>query len=119
MKLVGNIVAVILLFFGVLFLLAAFSADTQNQFGTLFIGIILAAIGLGLIWFVNRRLVEPGDQKVQLNVDLSGDVDLEKFQCTNCGGNLSSDNVKMVAGAPTVDCPYCGVTYQISERPKW
>ena len=27
--------------------------------------------------------------------------------------------ITLVAGAPTVTCPYCGVTYQITEEPKW
>jgi transcription elongation factor Elf1 len=46
-------------------------------------------------------------------------VSLESFQCRNCGGKLSADNVKMVAGAPVVSCPYCGTSYQLEEAPKW
>ena len=117
MKIVGNIVAAILIFFGVLFIWGAFSES--GQFSWIFVGLASAGIGLAIVWFVNRRLAEPGEQKVQVDIDLSGDVDLEKFQCSNCGGNLSSEHVHMVAGAPTVDCPYCGVSYQITEKPKW
>jgi uncharacterized Zn-finger protein len=29
------------------------------------------------------------------------------------------DNIKMVAGAPVVTCPYCNTTYQLTEEPKW
>jgi drug/metabolite transporter (DMT)-like permease len=116
-KIVGNIIAAILIFFGVLFIWGAFSDTGQPSW--LIVGVISAGIGLGIVWFVNRKLVDPGEQKVTLDIDLSGDVDLEKFQCSNCGGNLSSEHVHMVAGAPTVDCPYCGVTYQITEKPKW
>jgi len=119
MKIIGNIVGAILLLFGVLFMLAAFSTQTDNQFGSLLTGLVLAGVAGVILWYVNRKLVPPGEQKVQLDIDLSGDVDLEKFQCSNCGGNLSSEHVHMVAGAPTVDCPYCGVTYQITEKPKW
>jgi uncharacterized Zn-finger protein len=32
---------------------------------------------------------------------------------------LTSENIKMVAGAPVVTCPYCGSTYQLAEEPKW
>ena len=35
------------------------------------------------------------------------------------GGALTADNIKMVAGAPMVVCPYCGTTYQLTEEPKW
>jgi len=41
------------------------------------------------------------------------------MNCKNCGGALKADNVKMLAGAPTVACPYCGTTYQLTEEPKW
>jgi hypothetical protein len=30
-----------------------------------------------------------------------------------------AENIKMLAGAPTVECPYCGTTYQLVEEPKW
>jgi hypothetical protein len=117
MKTIANISAAILIFFGVLFIWAAFG--TESRPGYILIGILTVGIGFGLIWFASRKLTAPGEQKVTLNIDLSGDVDLEKFQCTNCGGNLSAENVKMVAGAPWVNCPYCGASYQISEKPKW
>ena len=117
MKTVAYIVAAILIFFGVLFIWGAFGEE--GHFSWIFVGIASAAIGLGIIWLVNRREAAAQEQKVTLDIDLSGDVDLEKFQCEQCGGNLSADNVKMIAGAPTVNCPYCGAVYQISERPKW
>lgn len=118
MKLVANIVAAILIFFGVLFIWGAFSE--QGQFNWIFVGIASAGIGLAIAWFANRQSgAAAGEQKVTLDIDLSGEVDLEKFQCENCGGNLSAENVRMVAGAPTVECPYCGAIYQISEKPKW
>jgi hypothetical protein len=41
------------------------------------------------------------------------------MNCKHCGGALSTDNIKMVAGAPVVSCPYCNSTYQLSEEPKW
>ena len=36
-----------------------------------------------------------------------------------CPVGAKDDGVKMVAGAPMVDCPYCGAAYQLSEDPKW
>jgi hypothetical protein len=117
MKTIANISAAILILFGVLFILGAFSEEGSPSW--ILTGIVLVGIGFGLIWFAKRKLAAEGEQKVTLNIDLSGDVELEKFQCENCGGNLSADNVKMVAGAPTVNCPYCGAIYQISEKPKW
>lgn len=115
MKTIGNIVAAILIFFGVLFLWSAFTPDTGV--GNLIIGVITVAIGLAIAWYVNRK--EPGEQKVTYNVELTGDVNLESFQCRQCGGALSSKNVRLVGGALNVECPYCGAVYQVEEKPKW
>ena len=117
MKLIGNIVAAILFFFGVLFMWGAFSPTVDNQVGTLITGVILVMIGLPIAWYVNRKPLP--DQKVTYEVELSGDVNLENFQCKQCGGALSSQNVRMVGGALTVECPYCGAVYQVEEKPKW
>ena len=117
MKAIANIVAGILIFFGVLFIWSAFSQNGQAS--SILVGIVSTGIGLAIIWLGNRRAALEGDQNVTLEIDLSGEVELEKFQCSNCGGNLSAKHVHMNAGAPTVECPYCGATYQISEKPKW
>ena len=119
-KIIGYIFAAILIFFGVLFIWATFSPD--GQIGWLVVGIISVAIGFGVIWFASRRQPaaaggEGGD--MTLNIDLSGDVSLDKMKCQSCGGALTLDNIKMVAGAPVVSCPYCNTTYQLTEEPKW
>jgi ribosomal protein S27AE len=119
MKTIANIGAAILIFFGVLFIWGAFSTQSQNQIGSLVTGVITVGIGLVIVWFANRKVAAPGEQKVTYDVNLSGDVQLEKFECENCGGSLSSKNVKMMAGAPMVECPYCGKVYQLAEKPKW
>lgn len=117
MKTVGNTVAAILLFFGVLFIWGAFSATNESPIGSLITGGISVAIGLGIAWYVNRKPLP--DQKVTYEVELSGDVNLENFQCKQCGGALSSKNVRLVGGALNVECPYCGAVYQVEEKPKW
>ena len=58
-------------------------------------------------------------QQVTMNVDLPGNTEVTAMTCRNCGGALKPENVKMVAGAPMVECPYCGTTYQLTEEPKW
>src|SRR3972149_12154760 len=102
MKLIGNIVAAILFFFGVLFMWGAFTPTVDNQVGTLITGVILVMIGLPIAWYVNRKPLP--DQKVTYEVELSGDMNLEDLKCKNCGGALSAKNIKMVAGAPWVEC---------------
>ena len=119
-KLITYIVAAILIFFGVLFIWGAFSLE--GSVGWIPVGVISVAIGLVLIWFGSRRkpdAVDSNSQNVTYKVDLSGDINLETLKCKSCGGSLTTDNIKMVAGAPVVHCPYCNTTYQLTEEPKW
>lgn len=120
MKTIAYIAAAILIFFGVLFIWGAFSPD--GQAGWIVVGLASVLIGFGLIWFASRKQpATSGEsaQNVTLNIDLPGEVKMEKFQCSNCGSNLTKDDIKIVAGTATVNCPYCGQVYQLSEEPKW
>lgn len=116
-KTFANIGAAIFLLFGVLFILATFGAS--GQLYMFIVGLILIGIGFGLIWFASRQKKAEGPESVTYKVDLSGDVNLETMKCKSCGGALSSENVKMVTGAPVVTCPFCGTVYQLTEEPKW
>ncbi len=116
-KIIGYIVAAILIFFGVLFIWATFSPS--GQIGWLFIGIITVGVGLVIIWFVSRRPAVQASQNVTLKVDLPANVNMDTLKCKSCGAPLTPDNIKMIAGAPVVSCPYCNTTYQLTEEPKW
>jgi hypothetical protein len=119
-KIIAYIFAAILIFFGVLFIWATFSPE--GRLGWLVVGVISVGIGFGLIWFAGRKSptesAAQGDN-VTLNIDLPGDVNLDSMKCQSCGGVLTTDAIKMVAGAPMVSCPYCNTTYQLTEEPKW
>ncbi|HFD40797.1 MAG TPA: hypothetical protein ENJ31_13220 [Anaerolineae bacterium] len=119
-KIIGYIVAGILLFFGVLWLLSAFSAETLNPVGRLVVGGILVLLGLGII--VAVRLREPKPQQevvVHQKIDIGGDVEMEALKCRSCGAQLDKSAISLAEGAVVVTCPYCGATYQIVEEPKW
>ena len=109
----------ILIFFGVLFLLGAFSPDGSPAW--IIIGLILVGIAIVIIWLGTRKkAVDAKDtQNVTLKIDLPGNVSLDSMKCKSCGGNLSAENVKMVAGALQVTCPFCHTQYQLTEDPKW
>ena len=63
---------------------------------------------------------ESGSQTtIVQQIDLTGDLSLEKMKCQSCGATLSKDSVTTRAGAVVIDCPYCGTSYEIEEKPKW
>lgn len=119
-KIIGYILAGILLLFGVLWLLSAFSTEASSALGRLVVGGILVLVGLGLIVAIRLREPKPEQQvTIRQEIDLSGDVEMEELQCRNCGAQLDAKAVSVVEGAVIVSCPYCGATYQIVEEPKW
>jgi DNA-directed RNA polymerase subunit RPC12/RpoP len=120
-KIIAYIFSSILIFFGVLFLWGAFG-EQGGGIAWIFIGLVGVIIGFGIIWFASRSRGGASDtspQNVTLQVDLPGEMSMQKFKCSNCGNPLTKDDIKMVDGAPTVNCPYCGQVYTLSEEPKW
>lgn len=119
MKFIGKIVSPILIFFGVIFVLGAFSEN--GTAGWIVVGIVVGLIGLALAYFSYHKPAPASTQtqNVTVNVDLPGNVKLETLKCKSCGGTLSPEHITMVAVAPVVSCPYCKSTYQLTEEPKW
>ncbi len=119
-KIIGFIVAGILILFGCLFILAATSPQNQSKGGTFVAGLILIGIGLAVVFAIKMREPKPV-QKVEVTqkIDLTGDVKLEEMKCRNCSAPLSKDSVVLKEGAIFVSCPYCKTSYQVEEAPKW
>lgn len=118
MRIIGYIAAAILIFFGVLFIWGAFGSTPHPEW--ILVGIVSVLIGFGLIWFASRKPASSQTEgETVLKLDLPSQTKIEAMKCRNCGGALKPENIKMVAGAPMVECPYCGTTYQLTEEPKW
>lgn len=119
-KIIGYIVAGILVLFGVLYLLSAFSAQAPSPGGRLLVGGLLVVIGLGIIVVIRMREPKPEQQiTIQQQLDIGGDVSVEALKCQSCGAQLDKSAISLVEGAAVVTCPYCSATYQIVEEPKW
>ena len=116
-KVITYIGAGILIFFGILFVWSAFASEPHPE--NICVGVISIGIGFGLIWFASRSKPSTTPQNVTLQVDLPANVAMDTLKCQSCGGTLTPDNIKMVAGAPVVTCPYCNTSYQLTEEPKW
>jgi len=118
------LIGLCLLGYGILNVIGSTSAQGSASwltFGLGFgaVGVLFLAGGAGLIYAAQRGSKTEIIQQVTMNVDLPGDTKVEQMTCKNCGGALKPENVKMVMGAPVVECPFCGTTYQLTEEPKW
>lgn len=118
------IVAAVLILIGLgLAVIIGLSYLVQGIVGTglvfLIIGILFIIGGAYLIYQAGRGKMGAVTQNVTLKVDLPANVNMDTLKCRSCGGTLTMDNIQMVAGAPVVNCPYCGTTYQLTEEPKW
>lgn len=120
-------IALIAIVFGFLFILGSSSPQGSAEWvvtGVLIVGFgMLCVIGaIVLIYLARRKAKQEAAEQVQnvsLNVDLPGEMKIASLKCQSCGGELSSKDIQMMAGAPVVSCPYCGTTYQMTEEPKW
>ena len=87
--------------------------------GGIVIGVIALVAGIALVVIAARKTKQETAQNITLKVDLPGETKLEQVKCRSCGGSLTADNIKLVNGAPMVNCPYCNTVYQLTEEPKW
>ena len=105
------------------FILLGAAGGAQGVTGIGSGGIVLGAIalvaGIALVVIAARKTRQETAQNVTLKVDLPGETKIEQMKCRSCGGTLTADNIKLVNGAPMVNCPYCNTVYQLTEEPKW
>lgn len=113
MELITYIIAAVLAFFGIMFVVGM-----EGQIIRLVIGLILMA-SAGVMVYLTKMRPRRQETTIVQKIDLSGDVSLEQMRCRSCSGALSKDSIEVRAGAIFVNCPYCGTSYQIEEAPKW
>jgi hypothetical protein len=105
------------------FILLGAAGGAQGVTGIGSGGIVLGAIalvaGIALVVIAARKTKQETAQNITLKVDLPGETKIEQMKCRSCGGSLTADNIKLVNGAPMVNCPYCNTVYQLTEEPKW
>ena len=115
MKIASYLIAALLGFLGLMFVVGA-----QGQLMRIIIGIVLFVAAGALIYLARQQpQVTQTQTTVVQKIDLSGDVNLEQMNCRACGAPLSKDSIEVKAGAIYVNCDHCGTTYQFEEEAKW
>jgi len=107
---VGYLVSAILFVLGVLFALASVYAPTR-----LIASAFLFLAGFGILYYIRKR--QP--LQVTQRLEVPGQVKVQVLRCPNCSASLDINRMKIVGGVPSITCPYCGHTFQVTEEPKW
>ncbi len=119
-SIISYILAAIAIILSFLFILGSFSPNGSPSW--LIVGIIGLLIGFALI-FAGVRLASKAKTAAEatynINLDLPGNMQMDTIKCLSCGAPLSPEDISIVNGAPVVQCPNCGTTYQLTEEPKW
>ena len=113
-----------LMFCGGFMIYASFGKGGQDEWkiaGLIFavLGLLFMIGGVGLIWLGMKGQKTEVVQQVTMKVDLPGETKVSQMKCQSCGGAITSTDIKIMAGAPVVTCPYCQATYNLTEEPKW
>ena len=69
--------------------------------------------------YTNENLPLFEGKRVNINIDLPGQVQINAMTCQACGAPINTNDISIVNGAPMVHCKSCGTSYQITEEPKW
>jgi hypothetical protein len=105
------------------FILLGAAGGAQGVTGIGSVGVLIGFIallgGVAMIVLAARKTKQETAQNITVKVDLPGETKIEQMKCRSCGGALTTDNIKLVNGAPVVTCPYCNTVYQLTEEPKW
>jgi DNA-directed RNA polymerase subunit RPC12/RpoP len=110
----GGIAVAVLLFFAIIFALAASVQETTTRLvasGLLFIIALVVIVG---IYFTTRK-----PKTVIQQLEVSGQMKAASIKCPNCGAAVHANLIKIVSGVPYATCPYCGTTFEVTEEPKW
>lgn len=111
-RILGYIVAAALLILGLLF---AWASSVQETAARLGVALISVAAALAIIYFLQRSKPTEIVQKLEV----SGAMKAQEIRCPNCSAVLTMDLAKVVDGIPTIKCPYCGNSFEVTENPKW
>ena len=91
-------------------------AAQGNASTRMLVGLALMGAGAFFIYLARSR---PPKIEIHHEIDLTGDVSVEKMKCKSCDAQLDPGSISMQEGAIYVKCPYCGSEYHMEEKPKW
>jgi DNA-directed RNA polymerase subunit RPC12/RpoP len=107
----GAIVIAVLLFFGIIF---AIAASVEAPATRLVVAALLFIVAFGIGYYITKK-----PTTIIQRLELSGEMKPAALKCPKCGAAVDEKQIKIVSGVPYATCPYCGQTFEVTEEPKW
>ncbi len=104
------LVSVVLVFFGLLFMISFNLGITY-----LFVGLALLVVA-GVLVFSAR---EKKPLEIKQTVTVTGPLKVREIHCPNCNAIVDPTKTEVVDGKPFVTCSYCGNKFELTEEPTW
>jgi len=104
------IASAVLIFLGILFIMASYADMIRFPEGLVFIGVAV------LIVYFSR---EKKPIEIKQTLEISGAPKVREVKCPNCGAVLNPNTVQVIDGRPYMTCNYCGNKFELTEEPKW
>lgn len=110
-RIVAYIISAVLIFLGLIFMIAS----NDLGIGDFFIGLIFVIIAILLIFTARpKRTLE-----VKQTLTVTGPVKVVEVKCPNCGAIVDPTKTEVVDGKPYVVCDHCGNKFELTEEPTW
>ena len=109
-KAIAYVIAAILIFFGLIFMISV-------NLGTIYLveGLVFIVVAAGLLLLVRER--KPVE--IRQTVNVTGPVKGTYVKCPNCGASVDPMTAKVIEGKPYVTCDHCGTRFELTEEPTW
>ena len=95
---IGSIAIAVLLFFGIIFALAAGARDAPTR---LTVAALLFIVGFGIAYYITKK-----PKTIIQKLELSGQMKAVALKCPNCSASVNADKIKIVSGVPYATCLY-------------
>jgi predicted membrane protein len=109
-KVVVYLVAAVLVFFGLVFMIS-YNLGISN----FIIGLVFVVIAIVSLFAIRER--KPVE--IRQTVTVTGPVKVVPVKCPNCGALVDPLKAQVIEGKPYVTCDHCGNKFEISEEPTW
>ena len=112
------IFAIILVFLGIIFAIAASVSNPTARTNVALLSftgaIVFFIAGSVVAYYITKK-----PKTVIQRLEVSGQMKPVALKCPNCSASVDANQIKIVSGVPYATCPYCGHTFEVAEEPKW